>query len=125
MNSEITRSLFDIATGALFCFLLFYNRASAEVKCRSLTDLSKIVESSGGVSRPLTTRELDFARGLYVAQPNTPLNMPAGDSGVWIHADGHDLVIFTRHGEACEVMAIGPDGLRNFERLDVAAGDPS
>ena len=99
--------------------------ALAEGECRKIEDVVTIVAASGGALRPLTTRELDFARGLYVAQPNTPPLMPEGDSGLWVTAGDKVLVMFTRHGEACEVIAIGRDGARNFERLERPAGEPS
>ena len=99
--------------------------ALAEGECRKIEDVVTIVAASGGALRPLTTRELDFARGLYVAQPNTPPQMPEGDSGLWVTAGDKVLVMFTRHGEACEVIAIGRDGARNFERLERPAGEPS
>ena len=96
-----------------------------EPGCRKLADFQKMVADKGGSSRPLTTRELDFARGVYVAQPETPAMFPKGDSGLWIVADGRAIVVFTRHGEVCERISLGKDGARNFEALETPEGDPS
>lgn len=103
---------------------LFARPAQAE-DCRKLEDVAKILAESGGGMRPLTTRELDFARGLFVAQPNTPALMPEGDSGLWVTIGERVMVVFTRRGQACEMLGIGRDGVRNFERLELPAGEPS
>lgn len=92
--------------------------------CRKLEDVAEVLAAGGGSMRPLTTRELDFARGLFVAQPHTPAMFPEGDSGLWITTGGRVMVIFTRHGKACEMLGIGSDGQRNFEALNRPAGDP-
>jgi hypothetical protein len=104
---------------------LFAAPAARADECRKLEEVAKILAESGGGMRPLTTRELDFARGLFVAQPNTPALMPEGDSGLWVTNGERVMVVFTRHGAACEMLGIGRDGVRNFERLGQPAGEPS
>ena len=94
-------------------------------ECRRLDEVATMLAARGGAMRPLTTRELDFARGLYVAQPGTPALFPDGDGGLWVTIGARVMVVFTRHGEACEMLGVGHDGLRNFERLEAPPGDPS
>lgn len=103
-----------IALAATFLLAVQFAEAA---ECSKIEDLAATIIDGGGSMRPLTTRELDFARGLFVAQPNTPALFPEGGSGLWVIIDGHVRVIFTRQGQACEVMGIGADGVRNFEKL--------
>ena len=114
-----------IIRNLLLSALLLAAPAARAQECRKLDEVAASLAASGGAMRPLTTRELDFARGLFVAQPHTPALMPEGDSGLWVTIGERVLVVFTRRGEACEMLGIGRDGLRNFERLDTPAGDPS
>ena len=99
--------------------------ALAQSECRSAEEVLRMALQSGGAARPLSTRELDFARGLYVAQPGTPADFPQGEGGLLIEAGGRVLLVFTRGPLACELIGLGADGRRNLERIAHGPGAPS
>ena len=99
--------------------------AQAQTTCRKVEDVLRVALESGAAARPLTTRELDFARGLYVAQPGTPADFPQGEGGLLIETGGQVLLAFTRGALACELISLGRDGMRNLDRIAHGPGAPS
>ena len=93
--------------------------------CHPIAEVVKLAQDMGGTSRPLTTRELDFARGMYFAQPNTPNDFPQGEGGLRIEVEGKVMLSFTRGELACELISLGRDGLRNLDRIAHGPGAPS
>ena len=93
--------------------------------CYPIADVVKRAQDAGGTVRPMTTRELDFARGMYFAQPNTPNDFPQGEGGLRIEVDGKVMLAFTRGALACELISLGRDGQRNLDRIAHGPGSPS
>ena len=122
-GTEITRDVrhhketFMMIRSSIAALCLLSTPAFAQTTCRKAEDVLRMALESGGAARPLTTRELDFARGLYVAQPGTPADFPQGEGGLLIEAGGQVLLAFTRGALACELISLGRDGQRNLDRI--------
>ena len=118
-------------TRAILALLLCASPALADAPpfdCRALSEFKKRVESAGAWAQPLTDRELDFARGVYVMQPSTPMSLPPGDAAMWIdfhNPDGSIMVFFVDGERVCEPMSVTKSAREVFKQLDQKAGSPS
>lgn len=114
-----------IAALGLFLIAVASFAVAQPTGCRAIVDVVKMAQETGGSARPLTGPELNLARGLFVAQPNTPMDYPEGDGGLMLTREGTMVIAFIRGALVCEMMNIGRDGQRNFERLTHGPGAPS
>ena len=122
----VLRMAFAVVFAAgLFLLVLVYGAHAQTPTCHTIAEVVRLAQDMGGTSRPLTTRELDFARGMFVAQPTTPSDYPQGEGGLMLMRDGHMLIFFTRGELACEMIAVGADGVRNLDRIAHGPGAPS
>ena len=114
-----------IAALGLFLIAVASFAVAQPTGCSTIVDVVKMAQEMGGSARPLTASELNFSRGLFAAQPNTPMDYPEGDGGLMLVYAGKMIIAFARGGKVCEMMSIGPDGKRNFERIVRGPGEPS
>ena len=114
-----------VFAAGLFLLVMVYGAHAQTPPCRPIAKVVEMAQDMGGTSRPLTARELDFARGLYVAQPNTPNDFPQGEGGLRIEVEGKVMLAFTRGELACELISLGRDGQRNLDRIARGPGAPS
>lgn len=105
--------------------LVLKGAKAEETKCHKIEEIEKSVLGSGGTARPLTTRELDFARGIYVMFPGGNHEFPMGKSGLWIEVKGTIYVVFTQGGMGCGWVNVSEAGAKDFEKLEVGGGEPS
>ena len=117
------RTFFAGAFWLLTSGFWFLDSAHAE-SCRPLAQVrAEVAAHADGRWIELTPEQWQFARGIFVLNPNTPPGLPYGDRAALIQRgdEKSGLLLFLDGDQACEPMAMPADGVDLLMR--VGAGE--
>ena len=116
--------LWTFATVLVMCFTSAI--AEAAETCMPLSRAKKDVADNGGILVPMTTRELNFVRGVYFVTPPASTHLPPGGAGLWVLMDGQKrFAVFVDGERVCGSLNIPPQLLPALGELDQQTGDAS
>ncbi|HEY3885362.1 MAG TPA: hypothetical protein VGL62_09165 [Vicinamibacterales bacterium] len=111
---KVTRFRFFAAIGVI----LFTASAHAEGVCRPLAEVRA---AAAGASRwiELTPEQWQFARGMFVLNPNTPAGLPYGDKAELVQqaGDKDGVVLFLDGDKGCMPMLMPAEGVDLLMRV--------
>lgn len=114
---------------ALACLACTAAQAQMAEPCMPLAGELDTIARMGGVISLLSRAQFHFTRGLYVANPMTPMGMPPGDQAILVDLKREDksvvVVFVTIAALVCGHLTLNERLRGLLEKAAFDGGDPS